>query len=78
MALNKYFHACLITPPAASISDYDRRNTSNDREQTFVTEPHVYETSSLAYEGLASMGQNQAICVSGESGAGKLQSYVYC
>ena len=37
-------------------------------------EPHVYESASLAYRGLASDQQNQTILVSGESGAGKTET----
>lgn len=36
--------------------------------------PHIYETSSLAYRGLAVDGENQTILVSGESGAGKTET----
>jgi myosin-5 len=37
-------------------------------------DPHVYETSCLAYRGLALSGQHQTILVSGESGAGKTET----
>ncbi|CAB9521862.1 Unconventional myosin [Seminavis robusta] len=41
--------------------------------RTFV-DPHVYETSSLCYKGLAFYQTDQSILVSGESGAGKTET----
>ncbi|CAB9520505.1 Unconventional myosin [Seminavis robusta] len=40
--------------------------------------PHVYETSTLAYKGMALWGQPQSILVSGESGAGKTETVKIC
>ena len=47
---------------------------SQDIDPKSQVEPHVYETSSLAYRGLAVDGENQSILVSGESGAGKTET----
>jgi myosin-5 len=46
----------------------------NDGDPRDKVEPHVYETSSLSYRGLAVEQQNQSILVSGESGAGKTET----
>jgi myosin V len=48
-------------------------NTSGGDSRTGLA-PHVYETSSLAYRGLAVDGTHQSILVSGESGAGKTET----
>lgn len=53
----------------ASKKDYDARRD---------LQPHVYETSALAYRGLAMAGINQSILVSGESGAGKTETVKIC
>jgi len=41
-------------------------------------EPHIYETSSLSYKGLAVDNCSQSILVSGESGAGKTETVKIC
>ena len=40
--------------------------------------PHVYESSALAYKGLAVDNTSQSILVSGESGAGKTETVKIC
>jgi myosin heavy subunit len=53
----------------ASQKDYDPRKD---------LPPHVYETSALAYKGLAHSNTDQSILVSGESGAGKTETVKIC
>ncbi|CAB9523006.1 Unconventional myosin [Seminavis robusta] len=47
---------------------------SGETDPRASLEPHVYETSSLCYKGLAFEGVDQSILVSGESGAGKTET----
>eukprot|EP00592_Proboscia_alata_P008371 CAMPEP_0194358204 /NCGR_PEP_ID=MMETSP0174-20130528/5497_1 /TAXON_ID=216777 /ORGANISM="Proboscia alata, Strain PI-D3" /LENGTH=1339 /DNA_ID=CAMNT_0039128457 /DNA_START=62 /DNA_END=4081 /DNA_ORIENTATION=+ len=49
-------------------------NASADGDAKSHVAPHVYETSSLAFRGLACDGLDQSILVSGESGAGKTET----
>lgn len=51
---------------------------SSESDPRDYLHPHVYETSALAYKGMAFEGQNQSILVSGESGAGKTETVKIC
>jgi myosin-5 len=53
---------------------WDNNGDMSGGDPRDLVEPHVYETSSLAYTGLAFGGANQSILVSGESGAGKTET----
>jgi myosin heavy subunit len=51
---------------------------NSDLDNRKILEPHVYESSALAYKGLAARGTSQSLLVSGESGAGKTETVKIC
>jgi myosin-5 len=51
-----------------------REGASADADPKAGLDPHVYETSSQAYRGLAVDDTHQSILVTGESGAGKTET----
>lgn len=66
-----YTDSSIASPIHAELSNKDQPTAHGSYYSKLGLEPHVYETASLAYNGLASSQQNQTILVSGESGAGK-------
>ena len=60
-----------VKPLATAASE--RKDVGYEWEKLGIN-PHVYETSSLAYLGLAIEGNDQTILVTGESGAGKTET----
>jgi myosin heavy subunit len=53
---------------------YHNNTTTTGGDIKEGLDPHVYETSCMAYRGLAVDGNHQSILVSGESGAGKTET----
>ena len=81
---------CYCGPTLVVINPYkaiEHENSEETREKIIQAfkdkklrdaQPHVWTVSALAYEYLFSQEQNQAICISGESGAGKTESTKRC
>lgn len=59
---------------AQSADGVDPPNASSGSPRDILKEPHVFATSSAAYEGMCVKRVSQTILISGESGAGKTES----
>lgn len=81
---------CFCGPTLIAINPYKKvPNEENDEKRHHImscylekrlkdVEPHVWAVSAISFDYLFSLGQNQAICISGESGAGKTESTKRC
>ena len=54
----------------------DRAYIENQKHQDYIQEPHLYIMAQQVYDSLMDEG-NQAIIISGESGAGKTEATKY-
>lgn len=74
IAVNPY-KAC---PAEESSEKYESIINSLLEKEVHKAPPHVWTISAIAYDYLFKLKQNQAICISGESGAGKTESTKRC
>lgn len=81
---------CYCGPTLIVINPYKRVDQENSEEKRELilqalkdgklkdAEPHVWTISAISYDYLFHQGMNQAICISGESGAGKTECTKRC
>ena len=74
IAVNPY-KAC---PAEESSEKYESIINALLEKEVHKAPPHVWTISATAYDYLFKLRQNQAICISGESGAGKTESTKRC
>ncbi len=72
-AVKKTCNDATVQPLLLATAASERKAIGYDYEKLGI-QPHVYETSSLAYLGLSTDRIDQTILVTGESGAGKTES----